>query len=119
MGWPANKPLSSEHRAKISAGQLAKVSPEVRRLRGQIGAFKQWSRETDPTGRTATARECFQQRTPHSPIGRFELQVDPQLQLDPETRARMAEQARREYFKRLALAAASARTTRARKARST
>jgi hypothetical protein len=113
---PANKPLSPEHRAKISAGQLAKVPPEVRRLRGQIGAFKQWSRETDPTGRTATARECFQQRTPDSPIGRFELQVDPELQLDPETRARMAEQARREYFTRLALASARARARKSRPA---
>jgi hypothetical protein len=42
-------------------------------------------------------------------LARFEREVDPDGTLDPEERARRAEQARSAYFARLSLAAAEAR----------
>jgi hypothetical protein len=80
------------------------LTAEQRRSRARLAAFVQWSREPDPTARTATARAAF--------MSRFEAEVDPAGQLDPAVRARMAEHARRAYFQRLALASSKARATR-------
>ena len=44
-------------------------------------------------------------------LARFEAEVDPDSQLDPEERRRRAEHARSAYFTRLALASAAARRT--------
>lgn len=71
-----------------------------RRSRARLAAFVQWSREPDPTARTATARAAF--------MSRFEAEIPAEI-IDPAVRARMAEHARRAYFQRLAFASAKAR----------
>jgi hypothetical protein len=80
------------------------MTPEQRRLRAQAAAYAQWSKEPDPAARTAPGRAAF--------LERFEREVDPDGTLDPAVRARMAGQARRSYFKRLALASSRARSAR-------
>ena len=50
---------------------------------------------------TANGRAAF--------LARFEREIDPDGRLHPEERRRRAEQARRAYFTRLALASAKAR----------
>lgn len=87
------------------------LSPEelsaVRAQAGRIGAHTQWSRETDPAGRTATARKAF--------LDQFERQArELHPTGSPETIARAAEHLRKAYFARLALASANARSRRKR-----
>jgi hypothetical protein len=77
------------------------LTPEQKRLRASAAAYAQWSKEPDPTARTERARSAF--------LARFERQVDPDGTLPPDVRARMAEQARRSHFKKLALASSGAR----------
>lgn len=81
------------------------LTPEQRSLRASIAAHTQWSREPDPTARTATARQAF--------LERFEREVDPDGALEPAERARRAEHLRKAYFKGLALKSARARRQRA------
>jgi hypothetical protein len=78
------------------------LSPEQRRLRASAAAYAQWSREPDPSARTAAARGAF--------LYRFEREVDPDGTLPTDVRARMAEQARKSYFTKLALASSRARS---------
>lgn len=73
----------------------------IRQLIGAIGANESWARTEDRTARTAPARQAF--------LRRFELQVDPHLQLPEHERLQRAEHARRAYFQRLALRSATAR----------
>jgi hypothetical protein len=80
---------------------MAAKDPEARRRYGSIGAHTQWSRETDRTARTAGARAAF--------LDRFEREVDPEGALPAEQRAKMAANARKAYFLRLALKSAKAR----------
>jgi hypothetical protein len=80
------------------------LSPSERTLRARVAAHVQWSREPDPTARTANGRAAF--------LARFEAEVDPDGTLTPEERHRRAEHARRAYFTRLALASAKARRAR-------
>jgi hypothetical protein len=80
------------------------LTPEQRSLRASLAAHVQWSREPDPSTRTAPGRSAFLQR--------FERQVDPDGTMDPGERARRAEHAKRAYFKRLALASSKARRAR-------
>jgi hypothetical protein len=77
------------------------LTPEQRRLRASIAAHVQWSRESDPSTRTAPGRRAF--------LSRFEAEVDPDGVLDPAERARRAEHARKAYFQRLALKSSKAR----------
>jgi hypothetical protein len=79
------------------------LTPEQRRLRASAAAYAQWSKEPDPTARTAKARQAF--------LSRFEAEI-PASVTDPATRARMAEQARQSHFKKLALASSRARSAR-------
>jgi hypothetical protein len=80
------------------------LSPEQRRLRASAAAYAQWSQEPDPSARTAKARNAF--------LDRFEREVDPDGTLPSDVRARMAEQARKSYFTKLALASSRAQTAR-------
>jgi hypothetical protein len=80
------------------------LSQAERTLRARVAAHVQWSREPDPTARTANGRAAF--------LARFEAEVDPDGTLAPEERRRRAEHARRAYFTRLALASAKARRAR-------
>lgn len=73
-------------------------------LQAQLAAHTSWAATNDPVARTAPARAAF--------MDRFEREVDPDGLLSPADRARRAENARKAYFARLALASAKARRTR-------
>jgi hypothetical protein len=77
------------------------LTPEQRALRSKIAAHVQWSKEPDPTARTAKARKTF--------LDRFEREADPDGVLPPEERTRRAEHLRKAHFARMALASARAR----------
>lgn len=67
----------------------------------RVGAHALHARIADPSAHTAPARKAFNDR--------FERQVDPDGVLDPATRARMAEHAKKAYFLSLSLKSAQAR----------
>jgi hypothetical protein len=75
------------------------LSPAERTLRARLAHAMHAQHDARQT--TASGRAAFR--------ARFEREVDPDGCLDPEERARRAEQARRAYFARLSLAAAKAR----------
>jgi hypothetical protein len=79
-------------------------TPEQRRLAAQIAVHTSWANTKDRTARTAPATAAFMRR--------FEKQVDPEGVMDPQTRAKAAESARRAYFLALALKSANARRRR-------
>jgi hypothetical protein len=79
------------------------ASPSERSLRARLAAYAMHSQH-DAQKTTAKGRAAF--------LARFEREVDPDGRLDPEERRRRAEQARRVYFTRLALASTKARRTR-------
>lgn len=81
-------------------------TPEQRSLAGQVAVHTSWANTKDRTARTAPGTAAF--------MARFERQVDPNGEMDPQTRAKAAENARRAYF--LGLAAKSARVRRQRAA---
>ncbi len=70
-------------------------------LRARLASHASWAQTSDPSARTAPARQAF--------LDRFEREVDPDGTLPPAERARRAEHARKAYFTRLALASAKAR----------
>ncbi|MCL5957859.1 MAG: hypothetical protein M1358_00850 [Chloroflexi bacterium] len=86
-----------------------RLSPEelsLRSLTGRIGARVLHSRY-DSKQLTENARKSF--------LAKFELEVDPKQELDPEERKRRAEQLRKAHFARLALASSKARKQKAKK----
>ena len=74
-------------------------------MRARLAAHESWARTSDPSARTAPAREAA--------WSRFEREADPDGKLNPEERARRAEHARKAYFLRLAMKSAQARRRRA------
>jgi hypothetical protein len=70
---------------------------------GRLGAYTMLSRN-DPKETTKAGRSAF--------LAKFEQQVDPQRQLEPEERGRRATMARRAYFARLAMKSAQTRARR-------
>jgi hypothetical protein len=76
-------------------------TPAQRVLRARIAAHTRWANEPDRTAATAKARNAFRDR--------FEREVDPDGVLAPEERFRRAENARKAFYARLALASANAR----------
>jgi len=72
-----------------------------RKLRASLASHESWARTSDPSKRTAPAREAF--------LARFEREVDPEGILTDVERARRAEHARKAHFARLALKSAQAR----------
>lgn len=81
------------------------LTPTERSLRASIASNARWSRERDRSAATARAREAA--------LARFEDEVDPDRTLDPATRAKLAENARRAHFQRLAFRSARARRAKA------
>ena len=77
------------------------LSPAEATLRAKIGAHASWKNTTDRTARTAKGRAAFEQR--------FLDEVDPDRTLPEDERNRRAEQARKEYYTRLAYRSARAR----------
>jgi hypothetical protein len=69
-------------------------------LRGRIGAFALHAKH-DSREITKPARAAF--------MARFEIEVDPDRQLDPVDRARRANAAKKAYFSKLAYLSAKAR----------
>jgi hypothetical protein len=80
------------------------LTPEQRSLRSRIAAHTRWSTTTDRRGATAAARRGFDER--------FEREVDPEGTLDPAMRAKLAENARRAHFLRMAAKSAKVRAKR-------
>lgn len=78
--------------------------PTERTLVAQVAAHSKWAKTADRAAATAPARQAY--------LERFERQVDPDGRLDPETRAQLAESAKKAYFARLALKSAKARRLR-------
>jgi hypothetical protein len=76
------------------------ASRAERSLRARLAAYALHA-QRDPRETTANGRAAF--------LARFNREVDPRGLLEPEERHRRAEQARRAYFTRLALASAKAR----------
>ena len=72
-----------------------------RSLHARLAVEESWARTSDPTARTAAARETFRRK--------FEDEVDPEHELSPEARARRGEHARRAFYARLALKSAQAK----------
>lgn len=85
------------------------MTPEERKLRSRAAAHTLHSRY-DSRELTSRARKAF--------LDRFELQVDPNLELPPKERARRAAHARKAYFTALAFKSAKARGARTRNRRS-
>lgn len=82
--------------------------PEERALIASLAAHERWARTSNRTAATEPARRAAGNR--------FEKQVDPDGSLDPITRAKLAENAKKAHFKRLALLSAQARRLRSRAA---
>ncbi|MEZ5133441.1 MAG: hypothetical protein R2763_17290 [Mycobacterium sp.] len=80
------------------------MTPELRKLRAEIGAHVSWANTEDRAARTAPARQGF--------LDRFEREVDPEGVLTPQERGKRADHARKAYFKRLALKSAQSRARR-------
>ena len=79
------------------------MNPGERALRARLGAYVMHGRN-DARETTAKARAAF--------LARFERQADPDGVLPAAERQRRAQQLRRAYFARLALASAKARRAR-------
>lgn len=77
------------------------LTPAQRTLLAQAAAHSSWAKTTNRVARTEPARRAA--------LARFEREVDPDGQLDPEERQRRAESARRAYFRYLAMRSARAR----------
>jgi hypothetical protein len=90
----------TERAMSVSSPGTEPAGRAERSLRARLAAYalhaQQDSRET-----TANGRATF--------LARFDREVDPEGLLEPDERRRRAEQARRAYFTRLALASAKAR----------
>jgi hypothetical protein len=82
------------------------LDPAQRSLRARIAAHSLHAGIADPVQHTAAARAAF--------LSRFERQVDPDMVLEPEERARRAEHAKRAYFLKLALSSRRARAVKRR-----
>lgn len=80
------------------------LTPEQRILRARLAAHARWSKVRDRAAENEKARQAF--------LSRFEREVDPHNAMDPETRAKAAENARAAYFRRLALRSATIRAAR-------
>lgn len=76
----------------------------IETLVARAHAHKRWAKTPDRTAATAPARAAF--------LDRFEREVDPDGTLDPQTRAKLAESAKKAYFAQLA-----ARSVRARRSK--
>ena len=84
----------------VSSSRNEPASQAERSLRARLAAYALHA-QRDPRETTANGRAAF--------LARFDREVDPAGLLEPDERRRRAEQARRAYFTRLALASAKAR----------
>jgi len=81
------------------------LTPGQRRLRARLAAHARWAKTVDRTAATAAARAGI--------IARFEREVDPEGVLNPKIRARLAENARRQFLAQIAMKSVEARRRKA------
>ncbi|MGY4650503.1 hypothetical protein [Mycobacterium sp. URHB0021] len=79
-------------------------TPQMRSLRGRIGAYESWARTEDRAARTWPGRKAA--------LDRFEREVDPDGVLASQERVKRAEWARKAHMQRLALKSVAARQRR-------
>jgi len=90
----------NERAMSVSGPGNEPASRAERSLRARLAAYALHA-QRDPRETTANGRAAF--------LARFDREVDPEGRLEADERRRRAEQARRAYFTRLALASAKAR----------
>jgi hypothetical protein len=90
----------TERALSVPSPRNEPAGPAERSLRARLAAYALHAQH-DPRETTANGRAAF--------LARFDREVDPEGLLEPDERRRRAEQARRAYFTRLALASAKAR----------
>lgn len=88
---------------------MASKDPATRVLAARIAAHSRWARERDRTEATRAARLAS--------LDRFVKQVDPNLELDPVLREKLAESAKKEHYTRMALKSAASRRAKRGRAR--
>lgn len=76
------------------------LTPQERSLRATIAANTSWAKTEDRAARTANARAALREK--------FYDEVDPERKLPPAEREKRAENARKAYYARIALKAATA-----------
>jgi hypothetical protein len=81
------------------------IRSSERSMRAQIAAHESWVKTPNRSARTLPARMAMQ--------AKFEREVDPDGTLPPAERAKRAGNARKAYYKRLALKSAQARRRKA------
>jgi hypothetical protein len=79
------------------------LTPSERAMRARLAAHERWARTPDRAAATATARQAF--------LDRFDREVDPDGSMDPALRAKLADNARKAHFTRMALRSAQSRRT--------
>jgi hypothetical protein len=77
------------------------ATPSQRQMIASIATLTRWAKEPDRAEAMKPAHKGF--------LAKFEKQVDPNGELDPQTRTRLAEAARKAHMKRLALASSKSR----------
>lgn len=77
------------------------LTPAQRKMRASAASLTRWAGEPDRAKATRPALDGF--------LARFEDQVDPNRELDPETRALLATAARKAHMRKLALRSSKAR----------
>ncbi len=82
-----------------------KLTDSQRVQRGQIAANTRWGRTPDRAAATAPGRAAF--------LDKFDREADPDGNLDPAVRAKLAENLRKAHFQRMAFQSAKARQRRA------
>jgi hypothetical protein len=80
------------------------LTPQQRRTRASLASLTRWSRVDDRAAETRAALDGF--------LSKFEREVDPDNKLDPETRGKRADAARRAHMARLAFKSSKARAAR-------
>jgi hypothetical protein len=83
---------------------MADLTPTERKLRGSIAGHTSWQNTKDRTARTQPGRDANR--------AKYEKLVDPKGELDPDERAKRAENAFRADMSRLAFRSAKARRQR-------
>lgn len=81
------------------------MTPEERSRRASIASNTRWARTPDRRGATSRARRAWE--------ARFEREVDPNNELDPETRAKLAANARKAFYQRFSQKGVQARRKKA------
>lgn len=79
------------------------LTPSQRSQQARLAADRSWAYTVVPAERTAPARKAL--------LERFEHQVDPERTLRPQQRKRMAESAKKAYFRGLALKSSRRRSS--------